>query len=461
MRRSNKILGIVIVSYFMIVLDISIVITALPKIQQSLAFSTTGLSWVQNAYTLSFGGLLLLGARAGDVLGRRRLFRIGLTCFTGASLAIGLAPTAATLLVARVLQGISAACLAPASLALLSTTFPDGAERNRAVSWYAAAAGVGGMVGLVLGGLFAGSFSWRLGFLVNVPVGIALLMAARGVLIETERQPGHFDVAGALSSTLGMTALVYGIVRAADSGWGDRATLVSLSVGALMLAAFVWVEARARQPILPLRLFASRARSGAYAARLLYLGGMMSFWFFSTQYLQQVLDFEPLRAGLAFLPMSAVNLVATLLLSRFIGRFGVARVLAGGVALTLCGMAWLARVSMDSSYLLSVALPFVLIGAGQGCTLGPLTVTGIAGVPPQDNGAASGLVNVAHQVGGALGVAALVVVFSAANGDGALEGRALLAHRITAALTGSTVLLAVALILVVTLVVRPRRLDRN
>ena len=450
----TAVLAVVLVSYLMIVLDISIVITALPRLHDDLGFSATGLSWVQNAYLLAFGGLLLLGARAGDLLGRRRVFIAGLGLFTAASLGIGLAQSPAMLLLARAVQGVGAATLAPSTLALLTTSFPAGPERTRAIGYYGATAGVGASLGLVLGGVLTDLISWRVGFFLNVPIGIAMMLAAPRVLPETERRSGRFDVVGALSSTAGMVALVYGLVRSAEAGWSDPLTVGTLVAGVVLLALFVLNEWRAAQPIMPLRLFASRERTGAYLGRLLFLGGMLGFWFYVTQYLQGVLGFSPLETGFAFLPTTVVNFAVALAVPWLTRRLGNARLLAGGILVTAIGMAWLSRVSADSSYLTGVALPMLLIGAGQGGVLAPITAAGVAGVAPEDAGAASGLVNVFHQIGGSLGLGILVTVFAAAGSAG-LDGRDLLAHQIGAALTGGAVLLALAFVAVLALVVRP------
>jgi EmrB/QacA subfamily drug resistance transporter len=450
----TAVLAVVLVSYLMIVLDISIVITALPRLHDDLGFSATGLSWVQNAYLLAFGGLLLLGARAGDLLGRRRVFIAGLGLFTAASLGIGLAQSPAMLLLARAVQGVGAATLAPSTLALLTTSFPAGPERTRAIGYYGATAGVGASLGLVLGGVLTDLISWRVGFFLNVPIGIAMMLAAPRVLPETERRSGRFDVAGALSSTAGMVALVYGLVRSAEAGWSDPLTVGTLVAGVVLLTLFVLDEWRAAQPIMPLRLFASRERTGAYLGRLLFLGGMLGFWFYVTQYLQGVLGFSPLETGFAFLPTTVVNFAVALAVPWLTRRLGNARLLAGGILVAAIGMAWLSRVSADSSYLTGVALPMLLIGAGQGGVLAPITAAGVAGVAPEDAGAASGLVNVFHQIGGSLGLGILVTVFAAA-GSAALDGRDLLAHQIGAALAGGAVLLALAFVVVLALVVRP------
>jgi EmrB/QacA subfamily drug resistance transporter len=450
--KHGPVLAIIMVSYLMIVIDISIVITGLPRIQAGLGFSPAGLSWVQNAYTLAFGGLLLLGARAGDILGRRRMFIVGLGIFTLASLAIGLAQSPAWLLAARTVQGVGSAILAPSTLALLSTHFAEGPERTRALSLYAAAAGIGATLGLVLGGLFADLVSWRAGFFINLPIGLLLILSARRYIRETSIHAGRFDVAGAASSTLGMTAWVYGLVRSAEQGWSDVFTLLALSAGIILLALFILIEARACQPVLPLRLFASRERAGAYAARMLFLGGMVGFWFFSTQFLQGVLGFSPFQAGLAFLPATVPNFVSAMSVPRLTRRFGNGALLAGGLAISVAGLAWLGQASAHTNYLAGIALPMILIGLGQGCVLAPLTVSAVTGVSQEDAGAASGLVNVAHQLGGSLGLAILVVVFAAA-GPAGLSGVELLAHRIAVVMDTSAVMLVLALIVALVLIV--------
>src|SRR4051812_30863458 len=347
---SAVVLTIVLACQLMLVLDLSIVITALPKIQSTLGFSAAGLSWVQNAYTLAFGGLLLLGARAGDLLGRRRVFVAGIALFTAASLVGGLAQSDWWLLAARVAQGIGAAVAAPSTLALLTQTFPEGRERTRALSLYSAISGGGGSVGLVLGGMLTSWASWRWGLFINVPIGVALIALAPRFLPETERRTGHFDLAGAATSTLGMTALVYGFVRAAADGWSDRGTIGSFVAAVVLLAAFVLTELRAEQPITPLRLFASRERSGAYAARILMVGGIFGMFFFLTQFFQEVEHFSALQAGLAFLPQTLVLFSMLLVVPRIVARIGTTRLLAGGLVTALAGMAWLSRLSADAHY---------------------------------------------------------------------------------------------------------------
>jgi EmrB/QacA subfamily drug resistance transporter len=448
----TAILAIILVSYFMILLDNSIIFTGLPSIGAAMRYSATGLSWVQDAYTLVFGGLLLLGSRLGDILGRRRVFVAGLSVFVLASLLVGAAPSGWWLIAARALQGIGAAIVAPSSLSLLTASFPEGRERTRAVAWYGAAAGIGASLGLVIGGALTSAVSWRAGFFLNVPIGVAMIVLAPRYLPQTGGGTGRFDVVGALTATLGMGALVFGIVSSADAGWGAPVTIGSLVAGALLLLVLVLNEARAQQPIMPLHLFASRVRTGAYLARMLYLGAMIGFFYFTTQFLQGVLGYSALEAGIAFFPMTVVNFVVAMAIPRLTPRFGNAGVLAAGVALTLAGMAWLSRISVDSSYLTAVGLPMVLIGAGQGLAFAPLTSAGITGVTARAAGAASGLVNTAHQLGSALGLG-ILVAFSAAGGADASDPATALAQRIAAALTAGSVLLTVCLVLALALIV--------
>jgi len=449
----RALLAIILAAYLMIVLDVSIVVTALPHIRRTLGLSATGLSWVQNAYTLTFGGLLLLGARAGDLLGRRRMFVAGIALFAAASLAAGLAQTAEWLLLARAAQGVGAAIAAPSTLALLTTSFPEGPERTRAVAYYGAVAGGGGSVGLVLGGLLTGWLSWRYGLFINVPIGIVLVIAALRFLPETERRSGHFDLAGAATSTLGMFAVVYGIVHAATAGWSDDVTLASLAAGLVLLALFVVNERRAEQPITPLRLFASRERSGAYLARVLFVGAMFGQFFFLTQYLQGVRGYGPLEAGLAFLPLTLVMFSMVFVVPRLVARLGSVRLLAGGVVVALVGMTWLSQISAHTPYLTGIALPMIVLGIGAGAAFTPLTAAGVAGVATEDAGAASGLVNVAHQLGGSLGLGVLVTVFASALPAHAHAVG--LAHAVSTSLMVGAAMLALALAVVLGLIVRP------
>ncbi|WP_375485372.1 MFS transporter [uncultured Jatrophihabitans sp.] len=399
----------------MVVLDATIVNIALQDIKGDLGFSTSGLSWVVNAYTLTFGGLLLLGARAGDLLGRRRVFLAGIALFTLASLAGGFAQNPGELLAARAIQGIGGALASPSALALLMTMFTGSRERTRAIGYYTAVSIGGSALGLIAGGMLSEWASWRWVFFVNVPIGAVLLVLARPTLPETQRSTGKFDLAGALTSTLGMTALVYGFVHAASDGWGDAETIGSFAVGALLLAAFIFTELRAEAPITPLRLFADRNRSSSYVARLLLVAGMMGMFFFLTQFLRGVLGYSDLKTGFAFVPLTAVVFVASQVSARWLVELvGPKPLMIVGITFSTLGMLWLTQLGEHSGYG-SLVGPLLVFGLGNGLAFVPLTSAALEGVAPQDAGAASGLVNVMQQVGGSLGLAVLVTVFGAAS----------------------------------------------
>ncbi|WP_280171456.1 MFS transporter [Agrobacterium pusense] len=448
----TAILAIILISYVMIVLDISIVLTGLPRIHAELGFRDAGLAWVSTAYTLTFGGCLLLGARAGDIFGRRRMFLVGLTIFSFASLVIGMSQTPAVMIAARALQGLGSAILAPSTLALLQTNFEPGPERTRAVSYYAAAAGVSAAFGLVIGGLLADWLSWRVGFFINLPVGIAMMVAAKRYVRETQKTPGTFDIAGAIISTLGIVALVYGVIRSASTGWTDVMTGACIGLGLVMLILFAVVESRASQPIMPLSLFADRERSAAYAARALFLGANVGFYFFVAQFLQSVVGLSSSQAGIVFLPTTVMNFIIAMSTPRLIGSYGAGRVLVTSVLTGLIGMIWLS-FAMQQASLAALVIPMMLIGAGQGGALGPLTASGIVRVPSERAGAASGVVNVAHQLGSSLGLGVLVAV--AALGSQGLRGTALLARRASLAIETGSALIALTLILAVLFITRP------
>jgi EmrB/QacA subfamily drug resistance transporter len=443
----------------MVILDATIVTIALPKIRATLDFSPTSLSWVQNAYSLAFGGLLLLGARAGDILGRRRVFVAGVAVFSITSLLGGLALSAGWLLAARAVQGMGAAIAAPSTLALLASTFPEGAQRVRALSLYSAVSSGGASIGLVLGGMLTDWVSWRWALLINVPIGLALVWLAPHHLPETEPRSARFDLGGALSSTFGISALVYGFVRAASHGWSDTVTAGAFVAGSVLLVAFVAIELRAEQPITPLRLFASRERSGSYIARLLLVGGMFGMFFFLTQFLQGVRGYSPLKAGLAFLPMTIALFAMVRVIPRVIPRFGGKRLMAGGASVALVSMVWLSRISASSGYFPNIVVPMLLLGLGIGVAFIPLTAASLAGIDPGDAGAASGLVNVMQQVGGALGLGILVTLFGTASRDDVRQSRTVisevaqqhdhLAHAIAVAFTGSAVFLALTFAVIV------------
>jgi len=450
----------------MIILDATVVNIALPHIQTGLHFSATNLSWVMNGYTLTFGGLLLLGGRAGDILGRRRMFLAGIAIFTIASLAGGLATSAGLLLAARAAQGVGGALASPAVLALVVSGFPEGKERIRALAIYSAVVTGGSSLGLVLGGLITQWASWRWVLFINVPIGIAVAILTPLFVTETPRQPGRFDLPGAVTSTVGVAALVYAFIRAASNGWGDRITIAAFAVAAVLLVSFVLNETRARQPITPLRLFADMGRSGSFVARLLLVAGMFGMFFFLTQFLQDVLGFGALRAGIAFLPMTALLFAVSRLAPRLIPRVGGYRLMLIGMVPVVIGMAWLSRVSPATSYWSGVFGPMALLGGGMGLVFVPLTTTSLAGVRPQDSGAASSMVNVMQQLGGSVGLAVLVAVFGTATRDSAAHPVAglsaaafhthVLAHGMSTAF-GLAAIFDVAAFVVIALLLRPRK----
>jgi len=462
-------LAIVLCAQLMIILDMTVVNIALPSIARGLHFSAPSLSWVLNAYTLTFGGLLLLGGRAGDILGRRRVFMAGVLLFTVASLAGGLATSAGGLLAARAVQGVGGAIASPAVLALITSGFPEGRERTRAIGLYTAVAMGGASLGLVLGGVITEWASWRWVLFVNVPIGAAVLLAAPRFLGESQRQPGRFDITGALTSTAGMAALVYAFIRAASSGWRDPVTLGAFGAAAVLLGLFLLTEARARQPITPLRLFADRGRSGSYVARLLLVAGMFGMFFFLTQFVQDILGFSPLRAGLAFVPMTAMLFAVSRAAPRLLSRFSPKVLMVAGLLPVVAGMAWLAQITPAAGYLPGVLGPMLLLGAGMGVVFVPLTMAALAGVRPEDSGAASSMVNVTQQVGGSLGLAILVTVYasasrSAAHGGGSgtalARAREAVTHGMASAFGAATIFDLCALLVIIVAIGSWRRAAR-
>jgi EmrB/QacA subfamily drug resistance transporter len=408
-------LTVIAASQLMIVLDATIVNIALPQIQQALHFSTTSLSWVLNAYTLTFGGLLLLGGRAGDILGRRRVFIAGIILFTLASFLGGLATSSAWLLAARALQGVGGAIAAPTALALITTNFAEGQERNRAFGVFGAVAVAGGSIGLLAGGMLTSWLSWRWVLFVNVPIGILLALVAPLYINESERRPGRFDLGGALTSTAGMASLVYGFIRAAQEGWSDRGTIGSFAAAAVLLTVFLTIETRTRQPITPLHMFRERNRAGTYAIMLALAAAMFGMFFFLTLFVQNVLGYSPLRAGLSFLPITAAIILTSQFAARSLPRFGPQRLMAGGALLAVAGLAWLTQISVTSGYVDGILGPMLVFGLGMGLLFVPLTIVAVSGVQPHESGAASSLLNVSQQVGGSLGLSILVTVFGTAS----------------------------------------------
>jgi EmrB/QacA subfamily drug resistance transporter len=414
----NLLLAVVLTAQMMVVLDATIVNVALPHIQRSLHFSDAALSWVLNAYVLTFGGLLLLGARAGDLLGRRRIFLTGIALFSAGSMAGGLAGAGWEMLAARAAQGVGGALAAPTALALLTTVFPEGPERVRAIGLFTTVSAAGGATGLVAGGLLTQWASWRWVMYVNVPIGLAVLAAGAVVLSETPTRPGRFDLAGALTSTSGMTAAVFGLVEAGTSGWAAPLTIFSLSAGLVLLGLFARIESRAAEPILPLRVLTHRTRAAANAARGLGYAGMYGMVFFLTQFLQTVQHHSALVTGLGFLPTPTSVFLSSQLASRYLTRLVPVKVLMlAGSALSAGGLLLATQLQPSTPYPQLLA-SLVMIGAGMGLSFVSLTTAALDGIAPHDAGAASGLINVVQQLGAALGLAVLVTVFDSVGGGG-------------------------------------------
>jgi EmrB/QacA subfamily drug resistance transporter len=414
-RRLGLALLVIATAQLMVVLDAAIVNVALPHIQRALGFSGNGLEWVVTAYAVTFGGLLLLGGRSGDLLGRRKIFIAGLLLFSAASLLGGFATSQAWLLTARAVQGVGGAMVAPTALALIATTFPEGAPRNRALGVYAAMSGGGAAVGLVLGGLLTSYLSWRWTLFVNVPIGILVAALAPYVLSESSRQRGRFDLPGAITGTGGVALLVYGLSNATTgqngvSHWGDTKVIVSLVAAAVLLVTFALIEWRSRHALMPLRVLADRNRSGAYLTMLALATAMFGIFFFLTIFLQNVLGYSPVKAGLAALPFAAVIVVMSGIVSQVVARIGARPLMLAGGAITAGGMYWFSHISVHSTYLSNLLGPMLVTSAGLGLLFVPISLIALTRVRGEDSGVASSLLNTGQQVGGAIGLAALGTV---------------------------------------------------
>jgi len=423
-RRLGVALLVIAAAQLMVVLDATVVNVALPHIQTALGFSGSGLEWVVNAYALAFGGLLLLGGRAGDLLGRRRMFVAGLLLFSAASLAGGLATTQAWLLAARAVQGAGSAIVAPTALALIATTFPEGPPRNRAMGVYAAMSGAGGAVGLLAGGLLVTYATWQWVLFVNVPIGIAVALAALVVLPGAPRRPGRLDLPGAITGTAGVAALVYGLSNAATSPdgtshWGDGKVVTVLAAGAVLLAAFALVETRSRHALLPVRLLRQRDRLGANLIMLGVGTAIFGVFFFITLFVQDVWGYSALRTGVAFLPLTAVLLAASGAAAALVPRIGARPLLLAGGAASAGGLYWLSRMTEHGTYASGLLGPSLVTGAGLGLLFVPLPLVALARVGEADSGVAASLLNVGRQVGGSIGLAVLGTVAWTVVADGA------------------------------------------
>ncbi len=418
-RRKWLALALLAAAQFVVVLDASIVNVALPSIGRALNFSQENLPWVVNAYVLTFGGFLLLGGRMADLLGRRAMFMSGLVLFAAASLAGGLAQSEGWLIAARAVQGLGAAILSPAALSIVTTTFTEGAERNRALGVWGAVAGSGGAAGVLLGGMLTEWAGWEWVLWVNVPIGVAAAALAPR-LVRESRSPStsrRFDALGAVSITAGLSILVYALVDANNAGWASTRTIVLLAVAVGLIAAFVAIELRSAQPLVPFGIFRSRTLTGANITGLLIGASLFSMFFFVSLYMQQVLGYSALKAGFAYLPLALAIIVSAGVASQLSTRVGFKPVLIAGMLFVAVGLVWFAQVSVDGNYLADILGPSLVAAVGLGLSFVPVTIAAVAGVREADSGLASGLINTSQQIGGALGLAILAAVATARTDD--------------------------------------------
>jgi len=415
-RSLGLALFVIAAAQLMVVLDATITNIALPAIQTDLKVTDANLAWIVNSYALAFGGLLLLGGRAGDLFGRRRMFRAGIAVFTLASLFGGLAPDEGLLIGARVLQGVGAALAAPSALALITTTFPQGKPRNTAMGVYAAMGGVGATVGLLLGGTLTDLLDWRWVFFVNIPIGLAVLAGTR-TLVEAERHPGRLDIPGAVTGTGGLIALVYGITRGGEHGWGDTLTLVCFTAAAALLTAFLLLQAHTADPMLPPHLLKDRSRSGSYATMLFMGAGMFATFYFLTLYMQLILGYSPVKTGFAYLPFSCGMVVAVGVSSKLVAHYAPRLIAGPGLLVGAGGMLWFATLEPGSSYAGHLMPAMFVTALGLGTSFVPMTLGAVSSVAHQDTGIASAVLNTSQQIGGALGLAVLSTIATSAADD--------------------------------------------
>jgi EmrB/QacA subfamily drug resistance transporter len=455
MRQRNTtnpwvILVLICLAQFMVVLDATIVNVALPSIQKDLSLSEANLQWIVNAYTLVFGGFLLLGGRAGDLLGRKRLFLIGLVIFTSASLLNGLSSSSGQLIGFRALQGLGAALISPAALSIISTTFAEGKERARALGVWAAIAIGGSAFGLVLGGWLTQSFSWPWIFFVNVPVGVFAFLATFRLVPESKDEHAHkgYDIAGAVTVTGGLMTLVYAIVKAETAGWGSTTTIGLFVAAVALLAAFIVIEMRSKEPLVRLSIFKTRSLTTANLTMFFVGSGMFAMFFFITLYLQRVLVYHPLKAGLSVLPFTAGIMVSAGIASNLAPRLGVRPVAAVGMVLTAIGMLLFARMPVGGSYVTDVLPGMIVASLGMGAVFMPITLVATTGLKDEDQGLASGLFNTSQQIGGALGLAILATI-AAGRTHGTAKSE--LVHGFHYAFAGAAVFVIAALVLMLSL----------
>jgi EmrB/QacA subfamily drug resistance transporter len=414
-RRLGLALAVIATAQLMVVLDATIVNVALPHIQTALHFSGTNLEWVVNAYALAFGGLLLLGGRSGDLLGRRRIFIAGILLFSLASLVGGFATNEAWLLTARVVQGVGGAFAAPTALSLIAVTFPEGPPRNRAMGVYAAMSIAGGGIGLMAGGLLVEYASWRWVLFVNVPIGLVVAFLAARVLPESARRRGQFDLPGAITGSLGLGALVYGLSYAATtpdgvSHWGDTKVIVSLVAAVVLLVSFGFIEVRSKQPLVPMRVLRSRDRTGSYLISLCVGTSLFGMFFFLTLFVQNVWGYSALKTGIAYLPLIGMVIVASGVASQLVTRIGARPLMLAGSILSTAGLFWLSRINENSHYVSGLLGPMLVTALGMGLIFVPLSLVSLSKVADNDAGVASSLLNVGQQIGGSIGLAILGTV---------------------------------------------------
>ncbi|MFE9880230.1 MFS transporter [Streptomyces sp. NPDC005784] len=447
---------------FLVVLDVSVVNVALPSMRTDLGLSGPGLQWVVNAYSIAFAGFMLLGGRAGDLYGRKRMFLVGLALFTLASVGGGLAQEGPQLLLARAAQGLGAAVLAPSTLTILTSAVPEGAARARAIATWTAVGAGGGAAGGLVGGLLVDGLSWRWVLLINVPIGAVVLAGAARWLVESRAGDGRrLDLPGALLVTAGLATLAYGIVQTEAEGWTAAATLVPLCAGAALIGVFLVVEARTAAPLMPLKLLRLRSVSSANAAMFVSGSAMFCMWFFMTLYAQNVLGYSPLGAGLALVPSSLAVVIGSKSAPRLMPVVGARNVAVLGTLLAAAGFGWQSTMTADGSYLTAIMLPGILMMAGAGLAATPLAALATSGAAPEDAGLVSGLVNTSRVMGGSLGLAVMFTIAANRTG-GSTSGEALTAGYALAFRVSGVLLLAGAVLMLVWLPrsISPRRISR-
>jgi EmrB/QacA subfamily drug resistance transporter len=446
------------VAQFVVVLDASIVNVALPSIGKGLHFSEADLPWVVNAYVIAFGGFLLLGGRAADLLGRRRVFMVGLIVVAVASLAAGFATNQGQLIAARAAQGLGAAIISPAALSIVTTLFRDGAERNKALGAWGAVAGSAGAVGVLLGGILTQGLGWEWVLWVNVPVALIALAFTRGLIPESRSESAtrHFDAAGAVSITAGLSVLAYAFLDASSAGWGSTKIVSLLALSVVLIGAFIAIELRSKAPLVPFRIFRSRTLTGANVVGILLGASLFSMFFFISLYMQQVLGYSAIHAGLSYLPLAVTIIVAAGLGGQLVTRFGFKPILAAGMLFIAVGLGWFSQISVGGGFLTDILGPSLLAAAGLGFGFVTSTIAAVSGVEEREQGLASGLINTSQQIGGALGLAVLSTIATTRTDDVLASGTSSLPNALNegfqAAFLGGAVIAAIGFVATLVLI---------